>query len=263
MSAMALFDQAMTDFPIPLLWGGELEAVEIQPLRKASEHVSEVAGAEGAWILKGWVSGEDIDADGQIVEQDGIDWSAFDRNPIFTDGHPAMPETVVGHALVRKAGIMPNGKKGTWMECQLLKGNPDTDGENVARAAKLWQRHRTLCKGPNRRGLGFSVEGWAKDIDGIRIRKSVVTSVAIDIMPKNPMAFALPIMAALGSPSGGQFQAFMKALSLAANPRARDVLRFTDGIPLEHIAALRLLSKNPGGTLNEALRWSKNTGVLQ
>lgn len=228
------------------LWG-EIEAVE-EPLEKAGAD----SVAPSRWILKGFVSHEALDADGQIVDQDGIDWSIFDQRGVMTDGHPYSSDRVVGSKLLREPRTV-NGIKGNWLECEL---SPD-----LPRAPALWNMHRALCKGPNGRGLGFSVEGWAKEIKGNRITKSIVSTVAIDAMPKNPMTYAMPIAASLGAYLGSgdvNFPALMKALALASDPNVRAKLELIDGQSIANLAALRIASRYPDRTFAEALALAKS-----
>lgn len=236
--------------PIKLCWG-EIDIVP-EPMVKAGS-ASEAAQPE-RWILKGFMSTEAFDADEQVIVQDGIDWGPFDLRGIVTDGHPARTDNVVGQKLVREPRIY-KGIKGTWLECEL---NPD-----LPRAAALWKTHRAMCKGPMKRGLGFSVEGWAKEIDGHRVTKSVVETVAIDINPKNPLTYAMPIAASMGAYLGNahpsQYPALMKALALASDPRVNQVLRMADGLPLETIAAARLMSRWPDMPWSEALIRARNS----
>lgn len=234
------------------LWGG-CEVVP-EPLEKAGLDGSE---APKRWILKGFVSHEAVDADGQIVCQDGIDWSLFDqRGMLMTKGHPYDQSRIVGSAYLRESRTVA-GVKGTWLECEL---NPE-----LPLAPGLWDMHRALCKGPSGRGLGFSVEGWAKEIRGNQIVKSLVATVAIDALPKNPMTYALaPIAASLGAYLGAggstdvNFPALMKALALASDPDVRAKLELIDGQSIAHLAALRIASRYPDRTFAEALALAKS-----
>ncbi len=230
--------------PVRLAWG-EIDAV----LDRMGKAGSATSSEPERWILKGFMSTEAFDADNQVVEQDGIDWGPFDSRGIITDGHPARPDNIVGQKIVREPRTY-KGIKGTWLECELLQDMP--------RAPGLWKAHRALCKGPTGRGLGFSVEGWATEIDGHRITKSVVETVAIDIQPKNPLTYAMPIAASmsayLGSAPDAQYPALMKALALASDPRARQILQVTEGLPIENIAAAQLMSRWPDMPWNEALK---------
>lgn len=237
------------------LWGG-CEVVP-EPLEKAG-----LDGAEAPkrWILKGFVSHEAVDADGQIVCQDGIDWSLFDqRGMLMTKGHPYDQSRIVGSAYLREPRTV-DGVKGTWLECEL---NPE-----LPLAPGLWDMHRALCKGPSGRGLGFSVEGWAKEIRGNLIVKSLVATVAIDALPKNPMTYALPMAASIGAYFGNNdanFPSLMKALALASDPEVREKLELIEGQSIANLAALRLASRNPNRTFAEALELAKSflTGVTK
>ena len=149
--------------------------------------------------IGGIITTDAPDRQGEVVLQEGLDFSDFTANGWFNDNHSKDTDGIVGYPEIvkkfKKGEELPNGEKsktaGHWAEGYLLK----TDRGN-----KIWELGQAL-QGTGRR-LGFSVEGKivkrdgsrtiAKKSDdgttqwvGNRIAKAVVRNVAVTNCPVN------------------------------------------------------------------------------
>lgn len=227
-----------------LMWGF------IDPIDDAPSLVKGLADEDEldpSWLMKGLATAEILDADGQVLEQGGIDWSEWDQRGITHYKHPYAAERVCGQGVSRRYGIF-SGVPGNHITVALLKGLP------VAQAVRA--QHMELCKGPKKRGLGFSVEGKIDEMRRNRITKCRVRTMAIDAAPRGPMSFAQPLAAALSGQTGyAQFppELMKAAMSLAYDPEIQRRLALTEGMAIEDLRALRLLKQSPGRTLVAAL----------
>ena len=133
----------------------------------------------------GLVSTESPDQEGEVVLQDGLDFSYFLKNGWFNDNHSQRMADVLGYPekvqRFAKGEMLPSGKaspaKSTWVEGYLLD-DPEAD--------KIWEKGLALQK-TNRR-LGFSVEGKIRRRVGRNnktIAKAVVKNAAITHCPVN------------------------------------------------------------------------------
>jgi hypothetical protein len=115
--------------------------------------------------IGGIVSTETPDKQGEIVLQEGLDFSEFLSGGWFNDNHSKETTDVVGYPeqvkKFRRGETLPNGVNapvnGTWVEGYLL----DTD-----KGRRMWELGLALQK-TNRR-LGFSVEGKVERRQGPR-----------------------------------------------------------------------------------------------
>lgn len=121
---------------------------------------------------------DEIDRQMEQILQDGLDFDPFLKGGWFNDNHDSSTDAVLGYPEFAELKHLPNGHKGWYVEGHLLK----TD-----RANKIWELANDLQK--HDRKLGFSVEGriLERDPDDPRkIKKAVVTEVAITKCPVNP-----------------------------------------------------------------------------
>ena len=222
-----------------VLWC-EIQDVEVSTFAKGEGH----NGSPPEVFISGVVSADVVDADGETVNQDGIDWSRFLKYGRITDGHPYSNDRVVGDPVEIKR-ITVNGVPATFMKASLHMWKK--------RAQKLYDDHRMAVKA-GRRGLGFSIEGHAtqRTMRGFRIEKSVVTSVAIDAQPKNRLSLIDPIAAGLagsmrsivmGEEASG---ATTEALRRMMDPTFRRRADMLKGLSERDILVAHLAKTNPG-----------------
>lgn len=129
---------------------------------------------------------DQMDRQMETILQDGLDFDPFLKGGWFNDNHDASTDAVLGYPDTAELKELSSGHKGWYVEGHLLK----TD-----RANKIWELANDLQK--HDRKLGFSVEGriLQRDPDDPRkIKKAVVTEVAITKCPVNP-GTALSVLA--------------------------------------------------------------------
>lgn len=227
----------------PLLWG-ECEALPEEALQKALGP----GEVDPAWLLKGLATSEFLDADGQVLLQDGADWTEYDQRGVVHYKHPYAADRVCAQGVERTPGLF-KGVKGNMISVMLLKELP--------LAQQVRTQHQALCKGPRGQGLGFSVEGSINEMRGNVITRCTIRTVAIDAAPRNPSSFAMPLAAAFGAqmglPAGLPADLMKAAMRLAYDPEVKRRIALTEGIPTAHLKALRLLSRQPERTLVAAL----------
>jgi hypothetical protein len=144
--------------------------------------------------IRGIVSSERRDEDGEIVKQDGIDWSYFKSMGKLTYGHPATVANVIGEPVEVTPTTLDDGTAAHHMKARLFL--IDELGGKVAKKA------RTMKKSGARSRLGLSVEGHVleRDKDDPKtINRCKVITVAVDANPKNPDA-QMELAASLGVP---------------------------------------------------------------
>lgn len=142
--------------------------------------------------IRGIVSSESVDRDGEVVVQDGIDWGWFKSHGTITFGHPLSALNTIGEPLEIKSTDV-GGTPATEMTGALWLD------DKVGRA--VWDKARVMAKSSKRR-LGFSIEGGvlARDPENPkRVVKSFVHSVAVDPAPRNNEAWMEPLAAALSA----------------------------------------------------------------
>lgn len=149
---------------------------------------------------------DQMDKQMETILQEGLDFDPFLKGGWFNDNHEASTEAVLGYPEKAELRSLPDGHKGWYVEGHLLK----TD-----RASKIWELANDLQK--HDRSLGFSVEGriLERDPDDPRkIKKAVVTEVAITKCPVNPgtqlsvLAKSLSAGSAVTAPEASPGQGF-------------------------------------------------------
>lgn len=156
----------------------ETELVGLEGFAKAEG----VEGAESKATrarFRGVVSTEHVDKDGDVILQDGIDWSLFKASGIITYGHPANGLNTIGEP-VSLERTMVKGVPATVLawDCYL------TDRLGFA----VYDKARALQKAGASRQFGLSVEGGIIDRDPedeSRVTRSIVSSVAVDPRARN------------------------------------------------------------------------------
>ena len=147
------------------------------PIEKA-EIKSDDATGKKEMFLQGIASTDDWDLDDQILENKGFDTSyLLDRG--FINWHhmaKTMPSAIIGEP--RVANVT---KDGLFIKAQLYNTQMGRDA------------YKTACniqKNSTTRRLGWSIEGKAIEKDGNRIKKAILTGIALTYAPKNSPTFA-------------------------------------------------------------------------
>lgn len=133
--------------------------------------------------LKGIISTEHKDRQGEIIKQDGLDFKPFLEHGWFNDNHSGSTEDVLGYP-ERVYPVTIDGPDGpikaTAVEGWLLP---------TERARKLLDVSKSLRETNAARALGFSVEGDILERDKSDkhiIRRAVINHVAVTHVPVNP-----------------------------------------------------------------------------
>ena len=142
-------------------------------------------------LTKGIASSELKDADGEIVEQDGLDFSDC---RLVTLEHPLGVVNIIGETLDFEQ-VTVKGFKATQASANIYLTDP------LGRAT--FQKAVSMNKAGAKNKLGWSIEGNATEREPGRIKKAKITSLAVSAMPKNRMALFDPIAASLISGIGG------------------------------------------------------------
>ena len=157
-------------------------------------------------IIRGYASTESMDADGEIILQNGIDFSPLLKSGYINYDHMGkclscgqVHDRAVCPGCLSKSGKMPIivgyplmaeiRDRGWWLESELLKST-DAAGvtsEQLRMADEMWALGMALKKSGSR-SLAYSVEGGVLQRDGKKIRKSIVRHAAITTKPVNTEA---------------------------------------------------------------------------
>lgn len=238
-----------------------------QPFEPLEDDALEKAG-EGRMLIRGIVSSEMVDADGEVVLQDGIDWSFFKSRGVLTEEHPLGNTNIVGEP-VDIAQTTVRGVKATQIDAVLYPYHK--------RARALWEQAVSMKKSGGTRQLGFSIEGPVLQRDSVKrrtITRSKVISSAISPVPKNLLTFWQPqIAAALQQMFGVDAEMIRASLGdldtatdmgpslTPGTPNGEMPYRnsLIEGVPTNFLQALRLLWKMPpqkrdGMTLTDAMQ---------
>jgi hypothetical protein len=202
------------------------------------EKAGEVEPGDGDMFapIKGIVSSERRDEDGEIVRQDGIDWSYFKSMGKLTYGHPATVANVIGEPIEVTPTTLEDGTAAHAMKGRLFL--IDELGSKVAKKA------RTMQKSGARARLGLSVEGHVLERDKNdpkTIKRCKVITVAVDANPKNPDA-QMELAASLGVPFSPDTNG---AAADAATPLVEPPAPATGGLSKADLQCVRILRKFP------------------
>lgn len=126
--------------------------------------------------IKGVISTEDVDLQGEIVKQKGLDFTHFEKNGVFNYEHKSGASNVLGYP------TKVNRKRGqTEIEGVLLLDQP--------KAMEIITLAEAMEKAGRNRRIGFSVEGQVVDRDPYNphiVTKAKVLNCAITTSPVNP-----------------------------------------------------------------------------
>ena len=143
--------------------------------------VKSVRGGRTLGEFEGVASTEDPDTDGEILDQDGLDWGYFLKHGFFNWDHSGSPSDLLGEPVeIKRQGPV------TRVSGVLYLDRP--------RAREVYETAQLLQKAKDaggQRQLGFSVEGktLARDPKNKkRIQKARVNHVAITHQPVNTKA---------------------------------------------------------------------------
>lgn len=126
--------------------------------------------------IRGVVSTDDTDFEGERVEQSGLDWSYFLKNGWFNHEHRPGPEAILGHPLK-----IEQGEHSTTVEGVLYLEKP--------LAKEIHTTAVAMRKAGGERSLGFSIEGQVtarNNEDTKVILGARVINCAITAHPMNP-----------------------------------------------------------------------------
>ena len=126
--------------------------------------------------IRGVVSTDDTDFEGERVEQKGLDWSYFLKNGWFNHEHRPGPEAILGHPLK-----IEQGEHSTTVEGVLYLEKP--------LAKEIHTTAVAMRKAGGERSLGFSIEGQVtarNNEDTKVILGARVINCAITAHPMNP-----------------------------------------------------------------------------
>jgi hypothetical protein len=141
--------------------------------------------------IQGVASSEKRDNDGDVVRQDGIDWSMFKSNGFFVYEHPFRPPAIVGQPSdIERVEV--DGLPATRVTGHLYLEDP--------LGKSLWQKANVLQKASDDRRFGFSVEGAIMRRHPERhwdVTHSKVHTVAITPFPKNEDSWFEPLAASM------------------------------------------------------------------
>src|SRR5260221_14723608 len=103
--------------------------------------------------IGGFCSTEDLDRQGEIVVQKGLDFDEFVKFGYFNDNHKQDISAVLGYPDLAEL------RKGRWWtEGKLITGYGPAD--------RVWELAKALHKSKAPRKLGFSIEGKVLERDG-------------------------------------------------------------------------------------------------
>lgn len=126
--------------------------------------------------IKGVISTESVDLQGEIIKQAGLDFDHFTKRGVFNYEHKPGAENVLGYP----TKIIKSNKR-TEIEGVLLLEQP--------RAKEIFHLAKVMEKAGKVRKIGFSVEGQVLDRDPKNphiVTKARVLNCAITVNPVNP-----------------------------------------------------------------------------
>jgi hypothetical protein len=146
-------------------------------LAKAKKDDEQDIMDDSVGMIAGIVSTDDMDFEGEKINQSGLDWSYFLKNGWFNHEHRPGPEAVLGHPT--KIEKVDDHK--TRVEGKLYLSKP--------LAKECYDTAVAMQKAGGERCLGFSIEGKITLRDPIqpkKVLKANVINVAITSHPVNP-----------------------------------------------------------------------------
>lgn len=166
----------MSDANPNLLSGDEFNF--FVPVSSAIEKaIDGTAKKDGKRWLQGIASTSAKDLQGEVVNQQGIDYGYFLKHGYINDDHKAGPEHKVGEPTEAR---MTSG--GLWIKGFLYKGKERSD--------YWWEHVNALAQSDSRRKVGFSIQGKIQRRNGSTIEKCWLQDVAITASPVNTNTWA-------------------------------------------------------------------------
>lgn len=134
-------------------------------------------GKKGRRWIQGIASTSSRDLQGEIVNQNGIDFSYFLKHGYFNDDHKPGPEHKVGEPTECKVT-----KNGLWVKGFLFN--------NHKKADEYWELMNALNASDSKRKVGFSIQGKVKRRAGKEIVECWIQDIAITPAPVNTTTWA-------------------------------------------------------------------------
>lgn len=135
------------------------------------------ADKKGRRWIEGIASTSSRDLQGEIVEQNGIDFRYFLKYGYFNYDHKKDIEYKIGQPTECK--VTP---RGLWVKGYLLEGKDQAD--------KVWEHMQSLDRSGASRRMGFSIEGKVKRRAGAKILECWIKDIAITPAPVNVTTWA-------------------------------------------------------------------------
>jgi len=157
--------------------------------------------------IRGIISSESADQQGDTILQDGLDFSYFLNAGFLNDDHKPGAANVLGEPIKVESVVTPDGKKATAMVGKLYL--------DKKQSREIYDTACAMKSAASSRRLGFSIEGQVLQRDPTNpkvITRARVLHVAITNAPVNPDATGLEILAR--SANGYDLQAAMKARAI-------------------------------------------------
>lgn len=140
------------------------------------------ADKSGKRWIQGVASTDARDLQGEIVAQNGIDFSYFLKHGFFNDDHKPGPDAKVGQPTEAKLT-----KNGLWVKGFLFKNNDPT---KRTKADEYWDLMNDIAASGSDRKVGFSIQGKVLRRNGSTIEKCWIQDIAITTQPVNTATWA-------------------------------------------------------------------------
>lgn len=137
------------------------------------------ADKSGKRWIQGIASTDGRDLQGEIIEQNGIDFSYFLQHGYFNDDHKPIK---VGEPTEAKLT-----KNGLWVKGFLYK---TPEGEPPSEADRYWNLMNQMKESGSNRKVGFSIQGKVLRREGKTIKKCWIQEIAITTQPVNTATWA-------------------------------------------------------------------------
>ncbi len=145
----------------------------------------EKSDKDGKRWIQGIASTSHRDLQGEVVQQNGVDYSYFLKHGYINDDHKDGPENKVGEPTECRMT-----QKGLWLKGFLYPGKERSD--------YWWEHINVLRDSGSNRKVGFSIQGKVQRREGRTIAKCWLQDVAITASPVNTNTWA-EICKSLGS----------------------------------------------------------------
>ena len=156
-------------------------------------------------IVRGYASTEAMDQDGEIILQNGIDFSPLLKSGFLNFDHQGkclkcglVHDRSECPGCLSKSGKMPLiigyptkaeiRDKGLWLEGELFKSTRETNSDQTRLADEMWELGLNFQKSGGARSLNYSVEGGIIQRSGNKVVRSVVKHCAVTTKPVNTEA---------------------------------------------------------------------------